>query len=223
MIILSNASDQNLLYINIFYRYVHIGLNTFQFSYLFTREGKKMKTKYMNDSLASKKDIPRSEVINKDSYEEILFSKISTVILSVITTAFFLIYIYEIIVEPSWDEPLPNWFWLIMAVILLGVTINFSRMKIKINNKGIMIRSGVIKNLIPWKDVKDCSVDEGSPLKYGGWGQRFWRVKGNFRIIYNAAAGKRIAISLNSGIVREIVFSTRNPEKVMRIIKTHIS
>jgi len=185
-----------------------------------------MKTKYINDSLASKKDIQRSEGINKikaDSYEEVLFSKISTVILSVVTSAFFLLYIYQIIVEPTWFEPLPSWFWLVMTVILLAITINFSRMKIRIDNKGIIIRYGVIKNSIPWEDVKDCSVDEGSPLKYGGWGQRFWRVKGNFRIIYNAAAGERIAISLNSGIVREIVFSTRDPEKVMEVIKTHIS
>ena len=185
-----------------------------------------MKTKYINDSLTSKKDIPGSEGINKiknDSYEEILFSKISTIILSVVTLAFFLIYIYQITVEPTWAEPLPNWFWLLMTVILLAITINFSRMKIKIDNEGIFIIYGIMKKKISWKNVKDCSVDEGSPVKYGGWGQRFWRVKGNFRIIYNIAAGDRIVISLNSGFVREIVFSTRNPKEVMKIIKNNIS
>ncbi len=185
-----------------------------------------MKTKYINESITSKKDIPGSGGFNKiktNSYEEVLFSKISTIILSVVTSAFFLIYIHQITVEPTWAEPLPNWFWLMMAVFLLAMTINFSRMKIKIDNDGIFIIYGVMKKKISWKNVKDCSVDEGSSVKYGGWGLRFWRGKGNFRIIYNIAAGDRIVISLNSGFVREIVFSTRNPEKVMKIIKKHIS
>ncbi len=185
-----------------------------------------MKTKYINESIGSQNDISDPGSIKKiktNSYEEILFSKISTIILSVVTTAFFLIYIHQIIVEPAWFEPLPNWFCLMMAVILLAITINFSRMKIKIDNEGIFIIYGVIKKKIPWKNVKDFSLDEGSPVKYGGWGIRFWRVKGNFRFIYNIAAGDRIVISLKSSFVKEIVFSTKNPEKVMKIIKTHIS
>jgi hypothetical protein len=155
----------------------------------------------------------------EDSYEEKIFSKGITGILAAITVGFLLALVYQTSVGPIGADPAPNWFFLLMFLLFLGVTINFSRLSIKTTPQFIVVGYGILKHTIPWENIEDCYLDKASAIRYGGWGIRIGRVKGKWRLVYNLIGSPRVVLSLNRGKFREFVFSTNNPQKVVAIVK----
>ena len=155
-------------------------------------------------------------------YEEKVFSKGITGILAVATCGFLFAWIYQNFVEPIGIPSVPNWLFLLMFLLFLGVTINFSRLVIRITSKSMVVGYGVFKQDISWQNIKDCYLDKTSTIRYGGWGIRIGRVKGKWRLVYNVMGGPRVVLSLKKGRFREFVFSTKSPEHVMRVIKQQI-
>jgi len=111
---------------------------------------------------------------------------------------------------------------LLMALWLSGVIallVNFLRLTIKITPQGIRVAFGVFKRVIPWENVNSCHMDRISVVRYGGWGVRIGRVKGRWRLVYNVIGCPRIVVALKEGRFKEFVFSTKNPEKIMEVIR----
>jgi len=158
-----------------------------------------------------------------ETYDETLFSKWSTLLLFSITVIFILLYFYQIIVGPIGTDPAPNWFWLVMAVFMLAITINFGRLTTRITSAGLTVSYGIFKKRIPWRNIEDCYIDEASAIRYGGWGIRLGRVGGRWRTVYNVIGGPRVVVSLKKGRIRELVFSTENPEEVIGAIDRYLS
>ena len=152
-------------------------------------------------------------------YEEKIFSKGITILLAVVTIGLLFVLLYQIIVGPIGTRPAPNWFFLTMFLLFLGVTVNFSNLSIKMTPRYISVGYGIFKHNIPWENIEDCYLDEASTIRYGGWGIRIGRVKGKWRLVYNVIGGPRVVLSLNKGKFREFVFSTNNPQKVIEIVK----
>jgi hypothetical protein len=155
----------------------------------------------------------------EDSYEEKIFSKGITGLLAVVTVGFLLALVYQISVGPIGADPAPNWFFLLMFLLFLAVTINFSRLSIKMTPQSIVVGYGILKHTIPWENIEDCYLDKASTFSYGGWGIRIGRVMGKWRLVYNLLSSPRVVLSLNKGKFREFVFSTNNPQKVLAIVK----
>lgn len=143
-------------------------------------------------------------------------------ILTLFTAVFLFLLLYQILVGPIGTNPASNWFFLFMFLLFLGVMINFSRLTIRMTTNYIFIVYGIIKHSILWEDVDDCYLDKASTIKYGGWGIRIAKVKGKWRLVYNVVGGPRIVLSLKRGRFKEFVFSTKNPEGVIKIIKERI-
>ncbi len=156
------------------------------------------------------------------TYEETIFSRGITLILGVTTAVFFLLWIYESFFGWGWSEPFQRWIWLGMFLFFLGMTVNFSKLSVKMSSDSLTVGYGIIKKKIPWGKVEDCYVDEDSALSYGGWGIRFTRVRGKWRTVYNVIGGPRVVVTLNEGFVDEIAFSTKKPEKAIKTIKENI-
>ena len=153
-------------------------------------------------------------------YEEKIPSKQwMTGILTVFTAGFLFVLVYQILVGPIGTRPASNWFFLLMFLLFLGVTINFSRLSIKITHLSVRVSYGIFRHIIPWENVKDCYLDEASTISYGGWGIRIGRVKGRWILVYNVIGAPRVVLSLKKGKFKEFVFSTEKPEEVMNIIK----
>ena len=112
-------------------------------------------------------------------YEEKIFSKWTVGILTLFTAVFLFLLLYQILAGPIGTNPASNWFFLFMFLLFLGVMINFSRLTIRMTPNYIFIVYGIIKHSILWEDVDDCYLDEASTIKYGGWGIRIAKVKGN--------------------------------------------
>ncbi len=158
----------------------------------------------------------------KNIYEEKVFSKGITSMLAPITIVFLSILVYQIFVGPVGTRPAPNWFFLIMFLLCLFLTINFSNLIIRMTSRFISVSYGIFKYNILWGNIADCYLDEASTIRYGGWGIRIGRVKGRWRLVYNVMGGSRVVLSLKKGKFREFVFSTGDPQRVMEMVKQKV-
>lgn len=155
-------------------------------------------------------------------YEEKIFSKWITGILTIVTIVFLIVLVHQILVGQIGVHPTLNWFFLLIFLLFLGLTINFSMLGIKITTQSIFVSYGIFKHAVLLENAEDCYLDEASSMRYGGWGIRLGRVNGKWRLVYNVIGGPRIVLSLKKGRFREFVFSTKNPEELMRVVKQRI-
>ena len=155
-------------------------------------------------------------------YEEKLFSKGLTVTLAAVTAGLLFVSLYQIIVGRRGIRPAPNWFFLVMFLLFLGLTVNFRNLNIKMTPRYISVGYGIFKHNIPWENVEDCYLDEVSTAKYGGWGIRIGKIKGKWRLVYNVIGAPRVVLSLNKGKFKELVFSTDHPQKVIEIVNQKV-
>jgi hypothetical protein len=158
----------------------------------------------------------------KNLYEETIFVWVFAAILSTFTAIFTFIVVYQILVGPLGDNPAPNRLFTLIALLFLGITINFSRLSIKITSRSVIVGYGICKRTILWENIERCYKDAASSIRYGGWGIRIGRVEGKWRLVYNVLGAPRVVLSLNSGWFKEFVFSTQNPDEVMTIVRQRI-
>jgi hypothetical protein len=129
--------------------------------------------------------------------------------------------IYHVTVAPIDNEPGLGWFFLIESLIMGAVTVlvlQFHTLDIILTYQGIIIKFGKIKKSIQWIDIESYhAITTGSFLNSGGWkigvGRNGWYAT------YTVIGKPRIALKLNTGMIRELLFSTTNPQEVVRIIK----
>ena len=131
----------------------------------------------------------------------------------------FLLLIYQVLAEPIGSNPAPNLFLLGMGLLFLVITVNFSRMIIQITPEYVLVRYGISKQKVPWDNIQACYLDKSSALAYGGSGIRKVKIEGKTRVVYNVYGTPRVVLSLKEGEYDELVFSTRHPDEVMRIVK----
>ncbi|NYT00550.1 MAG: hypothetical protein GKB99_02350 [Methanocellales archaeon] len=155
-------------------------------------------------------------------YEEKLFSKGTTGMLAPITIVFLSILFYQIFIGPIGNRPAPNGFFLIMFLLCLFLTINFSNLIIRMTSQFISVSYGIFKYTVLWKNISDCYLDEASTIRYGGWGIRIGRAKRRWRLVYNVMWGPRVVLSLKKGKFGEFVFSTGDPKRVIGIVKQKV-
>ncbi len=152
-------------------------------------------------------------------YQERILSRWTVVIGTVVTAVMLFMLIYQIIFGPVGDRPAPNWFFLIMFLLFLGITINFSFLRIAITAHYLIVAYGVFKRMILWREIENCYLDDASILNYYGWGIRIGRVRGKWRLVYNVIGSPRVVLTLKTAGFKEFVFSTNQPDKVMAIVK----
>jgi len=133
--------------------------------------------------------------------------------------------IYQLAVAPLGSRPAPDWYYLVMFLFLTAIcalVANFRRLNISITSQGVKVSFGMIRRSIPWGEVEDCYPDETVALGYGGWGIRVAKVRGKWRLAYTVVGHSRVVLSLRMGRFREFVFSTRNPQEVLRIARQQL-
>jgi hypothetical protein len=155
-------------------------------------------------------------------YEETIFVWVFVAILSAFTAIFMFIVVYQILIGPLGDNPAPNRLFVLMTLLFLGITINFSRLSIKMTARSVVVGYGICKRRIPWENIECCYKDAASSIRYGGWGIRVGRVEGKWRLVYNVIGVPRVVLSLKSGWFKEFVFSTQHPDEVVTIVRQRI-
>ena len=74
---------------------------------------------------------------------------------------------------------------------------------------------------MPLANIEECRLDElPAVMRYGGAGIHFMSIGGRYRASFNFLEHPRIVIALKrqAGPVRDISFSTRRPDDVLRFI-----
>ena len=142
-----------------------------------------------------------------------------------LSIAFLVLYILQISGSLGIEDELPQWFFLFMALIMIGVTAflyNLRSMQIGITDDMLRASFGFIKFKIPLDGIADVYTDEKSSLKYGGWGVRLWKQKGNWVLAYTTIGYKRVVLELKEHKYKKFVFSTAHPEEVINIIQQQL-
>ena len=79
---------------------------------------------------------------------------------------------------------------------------------------------------MPLANIEECRLDALPALmRYGGAGIHFMVIRGRYRASFNFLEYPRVVIAFKRkvGPVRDISFSTRQPEDVLRVIQEAIS
>jgi len=155
-------------------------------------------------------------------YEETLYLRVFTALLSGFAVLCFFLAFYQILNGPGGANSPPAWFFMLFALLFLGIALNFRMLRIELSQQAIVVGYGIAKRMIPWEAIERCYRDEASNLRYGGWGIRVERVQGKWRLVYNTPGTPRVVLALNRGWFDEFVFSTRNPDEVLNLIRQRI-
>jgi hypothetical protein len=156
------------------------------------------------------------------AYEERIFSGWLTVILGAASAALFGLFLHQRLVGPVGTRSAPDWILLAIALLLLIIAVNFAILTVKITLHGISVSYGIIKHNVPWANVADCYEDEASTAQYGGFGIRLGLVNGRWRLVYNTVGNPRIVLQKRQGRIPEFVFSSRNPQIVIRAVRERL-
>jgi hypothetical protein len=116
--------------------------------------------------------------------------------------------------------------WLGLGILFLFYTINYRVLKIELTEKYLSLRFGIV----PWRSKYDNILsiqmdDSPAIIKYGGAGVHFAFVNGKYRAFYNFLEFPRLLISFKQkqGLVQELVFTTRQPERMIEVIQSLMS
>jgi hypothetical protein len=139
--------------------------------------------------------------------------------LAAVTVMMFIILIYQSMFTSFDEKTWMSILFVIMFLVFLFLTINFSRLIIRVNFQGITVAYGIIKKTIPWENIEGIEIDKTSAIKYGGAGIRTARIKGEWVLVYNVIGGPRCVLKLKEGRFKKFVFSTKNPEEVVNVVK----
>ena len=138
---------------------------------------------------------------------------------------FLILYIMQMSGNLGIDEELPSYFFLIMAAIMFAVAVllfNLTRLRLGITTDAVRASFGFIKFEVPLGNVAKVSTDEGSGIKYGGWGIRLTKIKEGWLLAYTSIGYKRVALELKEHKYKRFVFSTAHPDEVVNVIKQQL-
>ena len=106
----------------------------------------------------------------------------------------------------------------------LFYALNYRTLTIRITSEAVRLRFGVFTHIIPMRNIETCYPDQVSLWRLGGAGIHFTIIRRNYRSMFNFLEHERVVLSLRKKkcLVREVAFSTTQPEKIMRIITEHL-
>lgn len=114
--------------------------------------------------------------------------------------------------------------WAILFICLCGVflfySINYRTLVVRLDEQALTLQFGVFTWRIPLGNIEAVFPDETSLWRIGGAGIHFTPLGGRYRAMFNFLEYPRLVIALKvkKGLVRDVAFSTRRPEELLRLI-----
>jgi hypothetical protein len=139
---------------------------------------------------------------------------------------FLVLLIYQPIYGPIGDKPAPDWYFLLMAglMLLVGYVVrNFATLTISATPRGLTAGYGRFRFEAAWADVAGAQLFNRSAfLTFAGYGIRWGRLNGKTVLAYNTMGASLILLELRQGRYKYFAFSTKKPDEVMALIKYQI-
>ncbi|MFA5368336.1 MAG: hypothetical protein WC333_10720 [Dehalococcoidia bacterium] len=172
--------------------------------------------------------IAMSNVDGKIIYEEkVRFPLIRGVValFAVLTISFLIAYVYQRVTGQLGPNPVPLWFAATILSAMAFFTLflaNLVTLSIRMMEDGAVVGFGIFRVGVKWVDVRDCRPDrESSFLSAANWGVSVGFTGRTWRRMYNVMGCPRVVLEMRQGR-RALVFSTKEPDKVVDIIKSRI-
>ena len=154
-------------------------------------------------------------------YHERVSSNRTEALFITLTLLFLLLFIWRVNVDRP--DVLAVVFFCFF-ILFLFYSINYRTLNIRLSAKSLMLTFGVFTWSVPWDNVAECHLDEiPSLMKYGGAGIHFMLIRKRYRASFNFLEHPRVVIAFKRkvGPVRDISFSTCQPDVVLRLIQEH--
>ena len=109
----------------------------------------------------------------------------------------------------------------VSAAFFAFYALNYRELHIRLTSDGLTLRFGIFTWRVAASNMERWSVDETSLWRIGGAGIHFSPISGRYGALFNFLEHPRIVIALKvkQGLVRDVAFSTRNPEHVLQLIQ----
>jgi hypothetical protein len=110
-----------------------------------------------------------------------------------------------------------------LAAFFLFYSINFRTLRIRLTSERLELKFGIFRWIVPLDHIEEIHLDVLPPwLRLGGAGIHFMNVHNRYRASFNFLEHPRVVIALKmqAGPVRDISFSTRRPEDIIRLTRT---
>ncbi len=105
-------------------------------------------------------------------------------------------------------------------------SVNYRTLHIRLTQESLKLTFGIFTWTVPMENVGECHLDEIPLLmKMGGAGIHFMTIRKRYRASFNFLEHPRVVIAFKSkaGLVRDISFSTRQPDDVLHFIQETIA
>lgn len=125
---------------------------------------------------------------------------------------------YQSLVIPSEVNPLIN---IILAIVVVSIlfSVNFIILRTKITQEYLSVSCGIFKHITPWEDINSCRLDNS--IEFNGYGIRYGKINGE-KVQGYVMGNPKVIISLNKGKYRNFMFTTKNPEELVLLIRKQI-
>jgi hypothetical protein len=157
-------------------------------------------------------------------FQEEVVSKRTEILFALLAVLFFSLFIWRVTTGGS---DLLAGVILFFFCLFVFYSINFRTLIIRLTAESLTLTFGIFTWTIPLDNIIDCKLDDDLPalMKYGGAGIHFMFIRRRYRASFNFLEHPRVVIQLMKkvGPVRDISFSTRQPNDVLRLLQEAVS
>jgi Ca2+/Na+ antiporter len=156
-------------------------------------------------------------------YDERVTSKRTEVLFLALTILFFLLLIWR--VNAGGLDILAAVFFCLFGLFLF-YSVNYRTLIIRLTSESLKLTFGIFTWTVPLDKVEECHLDDIPVLmRMGGAGIHFMSIRKRYRASFNFLEHPRVVIAFKRkvGPVRDISFSTRRPDDVLRLIQEAVS
>lgn len=151
-------------------------------------------------------------------HEEKISSRRTELLFLILTVLFFGLFLWR---AAAIRFDFPAGLFLFLSFLFLFYSLNYRRLSIQLSSEHLQLTFGIFTWRIPLGNIAGCGIDEIPPfMRFGGAGIHFMFIRGRYRASFNFLEFPRVVITLRRqvGPVRDVSFSTRQPEELIRRI-----
>ena len=111
-------------------------------------------------------------------------------------------------------------------IIFIFYSVNYRTLVIRLTPQSLKLTFGIFTWRVPLDNVAECCLDElPVVMRMGGAGIHFMIIRKRYRASFNFLEYPRLVIAFKRSVgpVRDISFSTRRPDDVLRLIQEAVS
>lgn len=157
-------------------------------------------------------------------YSEKLSSKRTELLFIALTLLFLLLFVWRVM---AGGVGFLADIFLFFFICFLFYSLNYRTLVIRLTSESLKLSFDIFTWTIPLSNVGEIQPDDDLPrlMKYGGAGIHFMIVRKRYRASFNFLEYPRVVIGLKkkAGLVRDISFSTCQPNEIIQLMQGAIS